>query len=1767
MCASVVFSVPFYSFAEQIKADALSAALEAVPDVSTWGQYIDTSALEKAVKEADRCLADTSGEITQQEIDNAVNAINNAVAALEKHTTGITLNPTSLNIATGETDVIKTVLTPADGADTVKWSVSSPAVKIVDQSNYGCQLKAESYSASPVTVTASCNGKTVSCKINILNPAKTAVVTVSPTSAYRTKTAQAAAKAYGADGNLSTDSISWQWTSSDPAVADITSVTGVITCKKTGHCTITATGIFNGGTVKGSTEFYVNDFTPIKSLTPVNTLISKTMTMVEGTSLSYEVRISDGATIKELAWGTTNKSVLTVSNPKVNGYVASATIKAVKSGKATLTIKATDGSDITRNISVTVLPKVSSIKLDASVLVLNPGQTKKLSATISPSNAGNQNINWSSSDKSVCSVDYKGNLTAKAVGVCNIFAQAADGSGKKAICCVRVADPSAQIIISKKSVSMKTGSTVSVTATVKTVTGKSYATTNEVNWKSSKTAVASVSSSGKITAKAAGTATITAYAKDNADIKTTCKVTVVTPVTGLKLNYTSFKIGVGSAKTVTPAVLPENASDRSVTWTSSNKAVATVSSTGTVAGVKPGTATVICKTTDGGFTAKCTVTVISPVTSVKLSSTSLKIYTGSSKTITATVSPSTATDKSVTFKSSDTKIATVSSTGTVKGIKAGSAVITVKSADGKCSAQCAVTVQQRVTGINLDATKVCYIGQVCSLNATVTPADASNKKLIYASSNTSVATVTETGFVTAKKKGSTAVTVKSADGGYTATCLITVTPKVSATGFKFSVSQKSLKTGEKYTLKPLFSPSDTSEKGVSYKSDNPAVATVSSAGKITAKGPGTCTVTGISADGGFVAKCKITVTQPVTGVSFPLSSYRVAADKSISLKPNVLPANASNKSLKWKSSNKEIATVSSKGTVKGIKTGTCQITCTTADGGFTATCTVEIYKEVTAVKLTKTKVSLATGKQIVLVAKFTPADATNKTLTWKTSNSSVASVSASGKVRGVSAGTAVITCKTADGGYTAKCTVSVFRPSTGVTLNYASVRLDAGKEKTLKATVTPQNATYKTVKWNSSDPTVVSVDKNGKLTALKSGTSRISAVSKDGYSSGYCSVTVVQPPKKVTVKASTTKLDLGCATQLKATVSPSDSYSKDVVWTSSDTEKATVSASGVDTAKNAGKVTITCTTVAGAKKAETEILCKIPPEAIKLNKTSATLLLNKSTTLKASFTPADTTIKTVKWSSSNPSVVKVSSGGKVTAVAIGSATITAKSSDGGLKATCFITVPRRATGIRLNKTSANVDLNGKYTLKATVLPADATYDDVTWSSSNRSIATVSSEGVVTGKALGKAIITATSVDGGFKKSCAVTVIIPPSSVKISKTSATVNVGGSLTLKATVLPSNAANKTVTWKSSDTSVATVTNGKVITKKSGTVTIYAVSSKSTVKAACKIKVIVPVTGIKLNKTAASVYTGSTLTLTSSVSPSNASVKTVKWSSSDKSVATVTSAGVVKGISAGTAVITCKTDSGAKTAACTVTVKKAVSGVSLNITSKTADAGTAFALKASVLPADATNKAVTWSSSNSAVAKVSSSGVVTLLSAGTAKITVKTADKSKTAVCTVTVKQPVKEILLKGSIRTAYNSEFKLTATVKPSNATDKTLKWSSSDKSILTVDQNGNVKVTGTGTAQIKCTDSTGKISAVCTVTADEIISLNQTAVTLGIGEKFSLSAEVLPLTNVQEVTFESKNTDIATVSEYGEIIACNPGQAVIIVQSKNSGATATCVITVE
>ncbi|MDR4022886.1 MAG: Ig-like domain-containing protein [Eubacteriales bacterium] len=337
------------------------------------------------------------------------------------------------------------------------------------------------------------------------------------------------------------------------------------------------------------------------------------------------------------------------------------------------------------------------------------------------------------------------------------------------------------------------------------------------------------------------------------------------------------------------------------------------------------------------------------------------------------------------------------------------------------------------------------------------------------------------------------------------------------------------------------------------------------------------------------------------------------------------------------------------------------------------------------------------------------------------------------------------------------------------------------------------------------------------------------------------------------------------------------------------------------------------------------------------------------------------------------------------------------------------------TGVRLDKTSANMTVGETTTLKATVEPATATNKSVTWESSNTAVATVDQSGKVTAVGVGDATITVTA-EGNHTATCAVTVTNNEQNIPVSGVSIVgnpeVNEGATTQLTATVTPSSATNKKVTWASSNTEVATVnSDGLVRGVKEGTATITVTTEDESKTASCIVTVKstrTKVDGVSISGNT-NIKENETTKLRATVTPSSATNKTVRWESSNTEVATVNSDGLVRGVKEGTATITVTTEDESKTASCTVTVKSTrteVDGVSISGNTNIKE-NEKTQLKATVTPSSATNKNVTWESSNTAVATVDSNGLVTGVKEGTATITVTTEDGGKTATCTVNVSE----------------------------------------------------------------------------------------------------------------------------------------------------------------
>ena len=344
---------------------------------------------------------------------------------------------------------------------------------------------------------------------------------------------------------------------------------------------------------------------------------------------------------------------------------------------------------------------------------------------------------------------------------------------------------------------------------------------------------------------------------------------------------------VGQTLTLTPTITPADAVT-TLTWSSDDESIATVSSEGVVTGVKAGQ-TIIKVVTDNGKTAYCELTVTEPeikVISIELDMSTMTLEEGKSQILSAIVKPDNATDKTVTWSSDNTNITTIDSEGKVTAVAAGKATITCTANDGSgVKATCEVTVTSVVKSIELPATMTVAAGQTVTLTPTLTPADAVTT-LTWSSDDETIATVNSEGVVTGVKKGQTFINVET-DNGKTAYCKLTVTP-----GDPISIElPKStiLHVGETVTLTPTITPEDA-ETTLTWKSDDETILRVSADGVLTGVAEGLAIVTVTTLNGITSNACKVKVEPDPSGISdvqtadkaasvYSLSGQRLAAPK------------------------------------------------------------------------------------------------------------------------------------------------------------------------------------------------------------------------------------------------------------------------------------------------------------------------------------------------------------------------------------------------------------------------------------------------------------------------------------------------------------------------------------------------------------------------------------------------------------------------------------------------------------------------------------------------------------------------------------------------------------------------------------------------------------------------------------------------------------------------------------------------------------------------
>lgn len=359
----------------------------------------------------------------------------------------------------------------------------------------------------------------------------------------------------------------------------------------------------------------------------------------------------------------------------------------------------------------------------------------------------------------------------------------------------------------------------------------------------------------------------------------------------------------------------------------------------------------------------------------------------------------------------------------------------------------------------------------------------------------------------------------------------------------------------------------------------------------------------------------------------------------------------------------------------------------------------------------------------------------------------------------------------------------VNRPVTGVELNKERTAVRIGGAETLYASVLPLDAANQAVSWSSDNPSVALVYPGGRISraslggsvlALAEGNALITVTTDDGGRTDTCLVTVLSSGVSVTgILLDRTELELavGETARLRATVVPEAATNQRVAWSSASPTVATVAPDGYVTAVSTGSTTVTVAAEDGGASASCLVRVVagyVPVRAVLLNKSSTGLLVGGQETLYATVLPNNATNKAVTWVSEDPSAVSVSSGrtlrrstgGTVTGLREGRAIVTATAVDGGASAGCVVMVsnaPIPVTGLSLDRTLLDLDVDESVRLVATISPPNATDQAVVWSSEDAGIASVDQDGSATGVAAGTTTISAAVAQGGFADDCRTTV--------------------------------------------------------------------------------------------------------------------------------------------------------------------------------------------------------------------------------------------------------------------------------------------------------------------------------------------------------------------------------------------------------------------------
>lgn len=491
------------------------------------------------------------------------------------------------------------------------------------------------------------------------------------------------------------------------------------------------------------------------------------------------------------------------SRPSVATVDAAGVVTGLKKGSTTITATLTVGKRTWRaQLTVNVARKVTSVEVREEhlplyqpddptvagliapaapgqealpVLLLRVGTNQSVTASLRPEDANNRRFELVSSDTTIVSAQSNTLHPLKA-GECLVTVRSVQNPEVGQTYRALVVQPVRQLSIDAPEKYLYIGETLALTS----VCTPADATIQDVTWHSGSEKIATVDASGVVTGVSRGNVTIKATAADGSGRTASISLTVRQQPTGISLSESAMTLNVGTSRGLRATVQPNNTTDKSVVWSSSDETVAKVNSSGHVTPVGPGQCVITCAAKDfPNVYAEAVVTVHQLVTSVAFTDKEISVNVGATVAASWQVRPANATDPSVTFSSNNTKVATVDADGVIYGVKRGTATITVTAQDGsKKRGTIKVSVLQPVEGVHMENdTLTVGVDESVRAKAVLEPSDASQTGMTWTSEDTSIATVHGSNTrptVTGHRWGTTSIVGVTKDGNYVTTATVMV---------------------------------------------------------------------------------------------------------------------------------------------------------------------------------------------------------------------------------------------------------------------------------------------------------------------------------------------------------------------------------------------------------------------------------------------------------------------------------------------------------------------------------------------------------------------------------------------------------------------------------------------------------------------------------------------------------------------------------------------------------------------------------------------------------------------------------------------------------------------------------------------------------------------------------------------------------------------------------------------------------------------------------